>query len=290
MISRLALGTAQFGLPYGIANKIGQIAPVNVARILGHARSMGLMTLDTAIAYGESECRLGNVGVAEWQIVTKLPPIPGACSDVARWAQESVLGSLQRLKIERLYGLLLHRSFDLMGDRGDAVYDALLALKEQGRTAKIGVSVYDPEELDAISPRYRLDLVQAPFNVVDRRIETSGWLERLNSAGIEIHARSIFLQGLLLMDAASRPAGFSRWQPLWDNWQCWLAQSSSTSLQACLSFVLSKPEISRVIFGVDTLNHLEEVLDSVSSTAEIPPRSLICDDLNLINPSRWSAL
>jgi aryl-alcohol dehydrogenase-like predicted oxidoreductase len=290
MTSRLALGTVQFGLPYGVANMAGQIAPQEVAEILRRARSMGLITLDTAIAYGESERRLGDIGVAEWQIVTKLPAIPAACSDVAMWARESVLGSMQRLKVSRLYGLLLHRSQDLVGARGDAVYSELLALKKQGKTAKIGVSVYDPEELDAIWPHYVVDLVQAPFNVVDRRIDTSGWLEQMHSAGTEVHVRSIFLQGLLLMRPENRPAAFRRWQPLWDHWQRWLAHSSSTALQACLSFALSKSEISRVVFGVDSLRQLQDVLDSVNAPVVMPPRSLMSDDLNLINPSRWSAL
>lgn len=290
MISRLALGTVQFGLSYGIANQTGQVACNEAAAILDYGSAAGLDTLDTAIAYGESEQRLGEIGVRQWRIITKLPLVPESCTDVHAWVQESILGSLERLRVPKLYGVLLHRAQQLIGPQGDALYRALVAIKDQGKAEKIGVSIYDPSELEALCSQHQFDVVQAPFNIVDRRLATSSWLTRLHEAGTEIHVRSIFLQGLLLMNAASRPATFNRWQPLWQQWHAWLSEQELTPLQACLGFVLAQSQVDRVVVGVDSLMQLKGILANVGTRFVNPPAMLMSEDMNLINPSRWATL
>ena len=286
---KLALGTVQFGLPYGVANQSGQVTRDEAGAILTQARASGIDTLDTAIAYGESEQRLGEFGVGEWRVITKLPVMPDGCPDVAGWLRDTVAGSLQRLKLNKLYGLLLHRSQELLSPSGRALYLALAALKDENKVGKIGVSIYDPEELDALNGNFKFDLVQAPFNIVDRRLAASGWLARLHDTGTEIHVRSAFLQGMLLLGQAARPAAFDRWQPLWNRWHAWLAESALTPLQACLGFVLSKAEIDRVVVGVDSLKQLNEILACAGTVAAVPPDDLMSEDPDLINPSRWNA-
>lgn len=289
LTKRLALGTVQFGLPYGIANQAGQVTRDEASAILGHARAMGVDTLDTAIAYGKSEQRLGDIGIGLWQVISKLSAVEEPCTDVAAWVQESVLGSLDRLRIPKLHGLLLHRPQQLLDAQGDALYRALVAIKDQGKVGKIGISIYDPRELDALCPHYHFDVVQAPFNILDRRLATSGWLERLHQAGTEIHIRSVFLQGLLLMEAANRPATFNRWRPLWQQWHSWLDDQLLTPLQACLGFALAQPQIARVVVGVDSLTQLKEVFANLESRSVEPPTALVSEDVDLINPSRWVA-
>ncbi len=289
MNSRLALGTVQFGLPYGIGNQVGQVNRENVAEILEQAWVAGINTLDTAIDYGDSEVVLGGIGVDRWQIVSKLPGIPEDCEDVGAWVSESVGSSLKRLKVSRLQGLLLHRPQELLGCQGDALYRALVSVREQGGVEKIGVSIYGPGELDALWTRYQFDLVQGPFNVLDRRLVASGWLNRLHRAGTEVHVRSVFLQGLLLMDATTRPEKFNRWQPLWSEWYRWLAEQALTPLQACLGFVMSQPEIDKVVVGVDSIEQLREILISIGVATVMPPSSLLSEDPVLINPSCWGS-
>ncbi len=290
MNSRLALGTAQFGIPYGIGSRASQVSAEEAARILSYAKAMGLDTVDTAIAYGESEERLGSIGIESWQVISKLPPFSESCPDVDEYVCHSVAGSLQRLKLPRLRGLLLHRSHQLLGDHGDALYRALVALKDQGMVEKIGVSIYGPDELDALWPRFRFDLIQAPFSVFDRRLATTGWLSRLRQAGVEIHIRSVFLQGLLLRPAGSLPAMFGRWQQLWDRWHGWLAEQRLTPLQACLGFAKSQPEFDRIIVGVKSLKQLQDILASFEISVVQTPDTLSSNDLNLISPSRWGSL
>ena len=286
MTSRLALGTVQFGLPYGIANQDGQVTRADAAAILAAARAGGLDTLDTAIAYGDSESCLGAAGIAGWRIVSKLPTLPDDCPDVAAWVAAHIEASLGRLRVDRLYGLLLHNPRQLLGAHGGALAAALRAVRAAGQVGRIGVSIYAPEDLAAIYSVLPPDLVQAPLNLINRRLVDSGWLQRLADDGVEVHTRSSFLQGLLLMPQV--PAFFAPWQSLWARWQAWLAEHPGQAAAACLAYPLSLPQVARVVVGVDNPVQLSELLASLCnlpSTDELP--DLGSSDEKLINPSNW---
>lgn len=285
---KLALGTVQFGLNYGVANRQGQVSQDEAKAILEHARASGMDTLDTAIGYGDSEQRLGEIGVQNWRVVSKLPPVPEECSDISRWVRDSVKKSLQRLKVKRLSGLLLHQPQQLLERDGDELYRALQQMKDDGLVQKIGVSIYDPAELDLLCSRYHLDLVQAPFNVMDRRLIDSGWLARLAGQNTELHVRSVFLQGLLLVKMNARPDKFNRWQALWNKWDTWLAERNLRPLEVCLAYALSFPEICRVIVGVDSSEQLFEILSASTADPSEWPHDLWTNDIDLLNPSLWS--
>lgn len=286
-MKRLALGTVQFGLPYGVANQQGQVSLETATAILDCALANRIDTLDTAIAYGNSEQNLGKIGVDSFRVVSKLPEFPADMNDVSDWVLRSVEDSLQRLKIPRLHGLLLHRPEHLLSPEGSKLYQALQLLKEKRLVDKIGISIYHHNELEALFSLFALDLIQAPFNVLDRSLEKSGWLSRLKEAGVEVHVRSIFLQGLLLMPSSTRPPYFDRWRNIWQSWKQWLIESDLTPLQACLACVMSKKEIDRVVIGVDSLSQLQEILMATSGAESEPPDYLYCEDPDLINPARW---
>lgn len=289
MMSRLALGTVQFGLAYGIANQGGQVTQTDAARILAAARTGGLDTLDTAIAYGDSESCLGKVGVSGWRVVSKLPTLPENCPDVASWVATHVDDSLRRLDISSLYGLLLHNPRQLLSAHGAPLIAALRAVRATGQVQRIGVSIYSPDDLAAIYSILSPDIIQAPLNLVDRRLVDSGWLQRLANDGVEVHTRSAFLQGLLLMPKV--PDGFAPWQPLWACWQQWLATHPGQAVAACLSYPLSLPQVARVVVGLDSITQLEEMLaasHSQPNVEELP--NLRCVDERLINPSLWKVL
>jgi aryl-alcohol dehydrogenase-like predicted oxidoreductase len=287
---RVALGTVQFGQSYGIANHEGQVSRATVREMLRLATGKGIDLLDTAIAYGESEACLGEVGVNDFRIVTKLPAVPEGCADVTRWVREQFGASLQRLGVQAVYGLLLHRPVQLLEPGGVKLYQGLLALKEAGLVEKVGVSVYSPDELAALIPRYRIDLVQAPFNLIDQRLKTSGWLCRLKHNNIEVHTRSAFLQGLLLMSQSEIPNIFSPWADIWSKWHRWLANQAASPVRACLAYPLSCPEIDRVIVGANGLAQLSQIVDAANEAVDVVPPDLACTDENLINPARWSFL
>ncbi len=284
---KLALGTVQFGLAYGVANNSGQVSVDAAREIVGYAASAGIDTLDTAIAYGNSESCLGQVGVDGLKVISKLPPLPEQVDDVAAWVQQQLRASLARLGIATLDGLLLHRPADLLGPYGAALATALDAVVQAGQAKAVGISIYDPEELDHIWPVWQPQLIQSPFNVFDQRLSSSGWLSRLAAARVRVHVRSAFLQGLLLMSAAQRPAYFQPWQPVLAQWDAWCAQQQLTPLQATLAFAQSFAEIERVVVGVDSVAQLEQIVQAAQSIVNTDWQHWAQADRALIEPSRW---
>ncbi|MFR9703171.1 aldo/keto reductase [Aeromonas sanarellii] len=277
---RLALGTVQFGLDYGVSNRAGEVPDDELDAILTLARKLGVDTLDTAQAYGKAETRLGSHHTADFQLVGKLAPGIQA-TEVAT----SVASSLQRLARPRLDGLLLHRS----QDANPALFEQLAELQRQGLVGKLGVSVYAPEELALwLAQGYPLELVQLPANLLDQRFLRSGWLDRLQALGCEIHVRSLFLQGLLLMQPAMRPDYFQAFaRPLarLDDWHPHLSP-----LQKALSLIPALPQVSRFVVGVC---HAHELAAIASTYAHLHPghddelAALACDAPGLINPAMW---
>lgn len=287
---KLALGTVQFGLNYGVTNTAGRVSTEVAGEILRKAQVSGLDTLDTAVAYGESESVLGGLGVRGWKVVSKLPAVPEGCLDVMQWVRSKTQESLDRLGLSRLYGLLLHRPEQLLGSIGPDLYAALQSLKAEGRVDKVGVSVYGPSELGDLWPRYRFDLIQAPFNILDRSLAASGWASRLKDAGVEIHIRSAFLQGLLLMPADKRPDRFNRWSEVWQEWDRWLSTTGLTPVQACLRYVSAFDEIDRVVVGVESMTQLNEIVAAADGVLNSLPLFKHLHDERLINPARWDQL
>ena len=291
---KLALGTVQFGLPYGIINHSGQVPFEQASEVLSMARTHGIEYLDTAIAYGNSEARLGKIGVRGFQVITKLPPLPKVMpvgvADAGSWAKAHLTASLQRLRIDSIYGLLLHKSTDLLGPIGQTLLKTLKEFRDQGLVKKIGVSIYAPEELETVLSLSKLDLVQAPFNLVDRRLETSGWLRRLKDLDVEVHTRSAFLQGLLLTSAGSLPPKFLPWVGLWHTWQQWQADTGCSALGACLAFAKSFPEVDRLVVGVDGVTHLQGILEALSEQVPQNWPDISSVDDQLVNPARWTEL
>lgn len=287
---KIAIGTVQFGLDYGIANQTGRVKFEEVRSILQLAAVHSIDTLDTAIAYGDSENTLGQTGVSNWKVVTKLSALPIGCVDVEGWVESQIKGALGRLGIHQLHGVLLHRPEQLLGETGVQLSNALQNIKTQGLTKKIGVSIYAPDELDRLTQAMDFDLVQAPLNILDRRLVDTGWASRLKARGIELHTRSTFLQGLLLMPPDQRPAKFARWQQVWIEWGRWLGETGLTPLQACLAYVLGVEDVDKAVVGVDSVKHLSEILNASQSVLPNLPNFPQPLESALINPNQWSQM
>jgi aryl-alcohol dehydrogenase-like predicted oxidoreductase len=282
---RLSLGTAQIGLDYGLTNKNGQIQTAEAAELLQEACAIGIRHLDTAKSYGRAEEILGEIGTDSFKVFTKIPPILGH-SDPIAFIESCVSDSLVKLKLEKLHGVLFHDSADLAGESGRANFGAAIAMKSQGLVENIGVSIYDPSELDHINDWSGLDVVQAPFNLFDQRLAASGWLDELSRAGLEVQARSVFLQGALLVTPHSLPRKLIRWASLFDELWTWQKLQGLTPLQSALSFVGSDERISRIVIGVSGFDDLVEICSS-----KFPPildfQKFASPELGLIDPRLW---
>ncbi|HEY9857805.1 MAG TPA: aldo/keto reductase [Stenomitos sp.] len=290
---RLGLGTVQFGLDYGITNEGGRVPPAQVSRILEAAHAGGIRVLDTAAAYGLSESVLGETLAPEhgFSVVTKTQPLgvtEVSPHDVMR-VRDTFHRSLERLHQDSVYGLLVHHAQDVLAKGGDRLVEELLALKQAGLVQKIGVSVYNGTQLDRLADM-PLDLVQLPLNVLDQRLRESGHLDTLKRRNVEIHVRSAFLQGLLLMDEAPVSAHFQSVRPHLQTYRDALARHGLTPAQGALGFLRQLPEVDEVIVGVTSEAQLLELL--AAATAPLPElayESFAWTDEAILDPSRWPA-
>ncbi len=287
-ISKLALGSANFGLDYGVANNSGKISESELSEILLFAQEACIEVVDTAQAYGDSEARIGSLcGDAHFNFVTKIgAEVANGSSDqnvISRVKQSCI-----RLNQSRLYAVMLHRPEVLLGDKGREVIRGLRILKEQGIVSKVGVSIYSPEILKSISEVFTLDIVQVPFNVFDQQIFSSGWSDKLKSAGVEIHTRSVFLQGVLLMQRSSLPKYFTKYWPAhFDAWYKFLNDNRADPLEVALKFALKQNWIDKIVVGVDSVSHLNALVKIEKSSEQVDFPLLGSKDSNLINPSKW---
>lgn len=292
--AKLGLGTVQWGMSYGIANSIGQPTAEEVGSMLRLATQRGVTMLDTASAYGGAEGVLGShsASIHGLRIVTKTLPLKseGICGqDVAR-VVEAFEDSLRLLQCEQVYGLLVHHGDNLLVAEGERLWSALEELKSRGLVTKIGVSVYEPRQLSRILERYPIDLVQLPFNLYDQRFLREGLLNRLKSRGVEVHARSAFLQGLLLMQPDRLPGGFDSIRAHHFRLYRELDAVGLTPLEGSLRFCLSQLQVDQVIVGCESVAQLDEILRAVSGGAEnLPhPEVFAVEDESIINPTRWA--
>ncbi|MDG2297237.1 MAG: aldo/keto reductase [Gammaproteobacteria bacterium] len=290
--TKISLGTVQFGVDYGINSASGQVKSNEVINILNYAQQRGINLLDTAPSYGNSEQVLGVSNIQNFKIVTKTRHFDqNTISDKdCTLLMNDLDQSLHLLKQKSVYGVLVHNANDLLKPGADKIVRQLEILKKQGLASKIGVSVYGYEQLEIILNNFDIDLVQLPFNIFDRRLIDSGMFKTLKNKGVEIHARSVFLQGLLLMDMQNRASKFDRWKDIWKIWHEWLNDNQITALEATIRYAISLPEISKVLVGVDTKDQLEEII--IASNGGLPnvPKELFVNDADLLNPTNWGRL
>ncbi|MDO6391116.1 aldo/keto reductase [Pontibacter sp. BT731] len=285
---RLILGTAQFGLPYGISNQRGQIPEAEVAAILSEAAKAGIDTLDTAAAYGNSETCLGNVLSTlpgEHRIISKYLP-----NQPDKPIVQAFRESLERLQVDKIHGYLLHSYASYSSRPG--ILDELLKLKSSGQVEKVGISLYHPAEAEELlQQEASIDLVQFPYSLFDRRFEEL--LPELSSRGIETHIRSVYLQGLYFMQPDQLPLYLQEAVPKLERLRQ-LANSNQLPIGAvCLGFAMANPYISRVVIGVESLQTLQE---NIRYSGTVLPQALYTELLELkeenetiLLPYKWPA-
>lgn len=291
-LQRIGLGTAQFGLDYGITNSNGTLSRTAAAEILDRALPLGIRLLDTAPAYGPSEEVIGQLDNAcQFDLVTKVPPVPAGISgaDKADSVERDFDASLERLRRDSIEGLLVHHGQQLTSRDGDHLIERLMKIRNDGRVKKVGASVYLAGEIDDILARFRPDIIQLPISIADQRLIESGHIDKLKSSGIEVHARSLFLQGALLAKPFALPDFF---QPHQEEIRRIAERASElhlTSLALCLAFANQTQALDRLIIGVSSVSEFQEIVAAANTVA-----GLVCDldglafsNHAILDPSGW---
>ena len=282
----LILGTAQFGQPYGIINNQSSIPVSEVQSILSlFAMHQGPKPLlDTASCYGSSESIIGQY-IADYQLTPQVISKSLAPPDAII---ASCQASRDRLNLHCLYGFLDHNAQALLGPSGDKAYYALRELKEKGVTQYIGASIYNSDEIDALLTRYPLDIIQLPINVFDQRLLQSGHLHKLYDQNIQIHARSIFLQGILLTPIERIPPSLHGLIPALNALEKTAYLHGVTRLAIILDFVFSMKMIEYIVIGVTSAKELQEILAYQHVQLCEDFSHLSFHNAELINPRQWT--
>jgi len=280
-LSKIALGTAQFGFNYGVLNNSGQVHPDKVKSILDIAKNTSIDTLDTAAGYGNSEEVLGRAGVDNFKIVTKTRSIQLGVDNVLTSFEQS----LEKLQVRSVDGLLVHNIDDTQDKEFGTLYRELNGLKKDGLINKIGFSTYTPEQVNFLLDNFDFDLIQVPFNVFDMRLVKGGQLQMLKNKMVEVHARSVFLQGVLL-DFNNLPSYFSAWQKEFKKYQAMVDSSGLSLLEYALNFALNVKELDKVVLGVDNIKHFADIINLPNTSFNLEAFDI--DDTDLLNPSFWN--
>jgi aryl-alcohol dehydrogenase-like predicted oxidoreductase len=288
---KIGLGTAQFGMDYGISNNEGRTSLAEIQRILETAANNNVKTIDTAYAYGTSEESLGLScrDMQHFEIITKIPSLSSVNPQGYDICIEKYFSeSLKRLKQNKVYGLLIHRLEDIQSSYSDLVFKKLNELKSRGLVEKIGISIYTGEQIDKILEKHEIDIIQLPINILDQRLIHNGYLGKLKRNNIEIHVRSAFLQGLLLMDPHILPDYFKQIKPRLILYRNKLDEVGVSPVQAALRFIYDLKEVDKIIVGVNNHRQLEEIiLEIKKEMPAFPFEEFACDDDNVVNPSNW---
>jgi len=283
---KIGLGTIQFSAPYGIANKTGQVNIKEIKKIKNLAKINDIRIIDTASAYGNCEEILGKVDFKEFDLITKLP-VTKPSKDAKNWVIKNIKTSLNKLKVKQLYAVHVHNTSYLFSKSGPQIYKGLVEAKKLGLIKKWGVSTYTIDELRSIISKYDIDLVLLPFNIFDQRTVKSNILKELKNRGIEIHARSTFLQGLLLIDRVKIPKKFNKWLPIFKEWEKIVEKTKLNKFQICLRYALSNPYLDKIILGMDSSKHFKQMIKNAGYIDLDVKKVNASSEINLINPAKW---
>lgn len=290
----IGIGTAQFGLDYGISNRDGQVYYAEAERILSIASELNIRVIDTAALYGDSEGVIGRIigDDRRFDIVTKTPKTDQervTANDVDQMVA-TFHQSLKKLRRDKVYGLLVHDCDDLLKPGGEMLAEAMAELRSDNLVGKIGVSIYSGEQIDRIMRLFTPNIAQVPLSVFDQRLITDGRLARLRAAGVEVHSRSTFLQGLLLMNPESLPVSLDPIGKHLADWKQYLDGVNLTPLQAAIQFVCNHTDIDRVIVGVCSHDELRQIHEAslCAENSYAHPERWAYHDERMLNPARWT--
>ena len=279
---KLALGTVQWGLDYGISNTNGIPSDAELDAIVRLATQNGIDLFDTASQYGNAEQRLGNYTTKNSSVVSKFSSVNHSS------LENEIQGSLERLNLEQLYGYLFHSPKDLINT--PFLWDQMQNLKVKEKVKKIGYSLYTPEELELfLDKNWIPDIVQLPYSLLDRKFEP--YFEQLKSLGTEIHIRSVFLQGLYFKSIETLSSTFNDLKSALIELKELAVEFGLTTVELALNFVLKNEKIDYAVIGVEQSNQLKEIIsaskiDFPKSMAE-RVNALSIENPTLLNPSNW---
>lgn len=298
MNSRLCLGTVQFGLDYGVNNKVGKPSKAEVFEMLDIAVDRGIFYYDTAAAYGNAEELLGEYlmsrgGKSKFEIISKLKPnlIDEQSNNHDNVVEKEIIKSLKKMNLEVLNGYLLHTPSNFYDSK---IIEDLTRCKEKGLVKNIGVSVYEFNHAIDVVSSATVDYIQVPYSIFDQRIDHDHFFEIAQNNKVKVFARSAFLQGLLLMDSNNLPQYLKHARVYLNQFENILKKYNMSRDEGAIVFSYQSPDIDYLVIGVDNRKQLIRNIDLVEKNEinqdyilEIKEKFSNIED-NIIFPSLWA--
>lgn len=283
---KICIGTANFNLRYGLKKK--KVDFKNIKKIIQYSKQKKIKFLDTAISYNNSKTVLSKINLNKFHLITKISLPKRKIKNLHDWIIQSVMDEKKKLKIKIFYALLFHNTkiFEKKIYISQ-ICTAIDYLKKKKIIKKVGLSIYDPTELDKYFHYYKFEIIQFPLNIFDRRIINTGWLNKLKKSHVELHARSIFLQGLLLLDKKDLPKKFYRWKRYFGYLEKFVDVKKITKKEACISFIKDCKKIDRFVIGINNYLQIKENLELIKLKSIKIPTHLQVKSKRLINPKLW---
>jgi len=296
LMDKLALGTVQLGMEYGVGSSVKKLDSDQVEEILSTASELGIKTIDTASLYGNAQERLSNSNSkSSFNYISKTIN----CSeekvsksfliDFEKAIQESC--NLLKVNNTKLNGLLFHRPRDVFKKDGEKLFEIVHKYKLDGYIEKIGFSVYEPSELIELKKHFDFDLVQLPVNLFDHRAQKSEIIDTLFKDGVEFHSRSTFLKGLIFQEENNIPTNIKDHINKLRIFKNLCLELNCTPAELAFSYVQSLEFLSKIVIGVQDADQLRDTVSSFGNAAKISNIDydlLSVNDPIFLNPGKWS--
>ena len=280
LIKKFIIGSANFYQKYG-ANSV-KIKKKEIEKILDLSLNNNINKIDTAHSYIKKNSFFSKIS-EQFEFITKLKPNKNWISQ--DYSQKNLKIHMQQFINHKVDTLLFHDVDILFKKEGEKIFQNLEVFKKK-YFKKIGVSIYDLNSLKYILNRYNIDVVQCPYNIIDKRLITSGWYEILKKRRIEIHVRSVFLQGLLVNNLIYKKKYFKKWKQFFVEWFNYIENNNLSPIDYCLSDLLNF-DFDKVVIGINNYNHLNEILNFKKVNLNNKVLNFKKNDLELIDPRNW---
>jgi len=280
---KLIIGTVQFGEPYGIDKSLLYKNKSEIKKIFDLCKEYKICYFDTAENYKGVHQILGNYSNKSFKVISKI--LTSSLNEIV----SKVENYLEIIDVDNLEGLLIHDAKNFNLKNYPLLSQSIEYLKKNNLIKNFGVSIYDPSELNNFRHFDHIDIIQAPYNILDRRIENSKFIEKLKINGTQIHARSVFLQGLLLRSYKNIPDYFNNYDNFkpFNKYHEFLKSNDLKQLDFCLSFVKNNKFIDKFIVGINSYAHLEEIVINLMENNFHSFPDISTSNLNIIDPSLW---
>lgn len=285
------LGTVQFGLPYGVANKAGQPSQEQAFSVLDAAWDCGVRVLDSAQEYGQANHIIAQYHAARahrFRVINKVLRHPVDIDTV----YDSLARERDALRIDAFECVMFHYPASVNNNVPD---DFFFQLKARGLSDKSGLSFEDPQEFKRISQRFDLDVVQLPFNPINQCFIAGDFIDSLSMAGIDVHVRSLFLQGLLLAGSII-PPHLAALSPSIDKMSADCKERGLSTITACILYALRRPSVGHLVVGAQNLEQWQQIFSAyqeagvIADHVTLPWETYACPDYDLVHPVQWAKL